>query len=127
MPRFFVSYVYEDKAYRDQIADWYRRGMLGSWEPVYETEDVRPGGWHAVQRHLSPLIQQSHALVVIVGNDTHNHNPIAYEVQNARSAGRAIVSVRIPNTYGAAPPSVPPPSVRFSPSDLVAALNDASR
>ena len=123
MPKFFVSYVYEDKVYRDQIVDWWKRSLIGRWEPIYETEDVRPGGWQAVKRHLSPLIAQCQALVVLVGDDTHNRSAIEYEVQNARSSGISLVSVRLPQTHGAAPPSVPDPSVRFGPTEVLKALN----
>ena len=123
MPSFFVSYVYEDRAYRDQLVDWSRQGLLGGWQPVYEMEDMRPGGWRAVQRYLSPLIRECSAIVVLVGDDTHNHDAIAYEVQNARSHGIPVVSVRLPQTRGAAPPFVPSPDVRFGPAEILAELN----
>ena len=122
MPKFFVSYVYEDRAYKAQLADWYRSGMLERWEPVYETEDMRPGGRRAVQQYLSPLIRQCQAIIVLVGDDSHNHDAIAYEVQNARSAGIQVVPVRLFGTRGAPPPSVPAPNVDFAPADILAAL-----
>ena len=123
MANFFVSYVYEDRDFLVQIMDWHRRGLLGHWKPIYENEDVRPGGWRAVQRYLSPLIRQCNAMVLLVGNDTHNHDAVAYEVQNARSAGIPVTALRLPNTTGAPPASVGRNLARFRPADLLAALN----
>ncbi len=123
MPKFFVSYVYEDKFYLDQIKDWHAKGQLGRWEPVFETEDVRLGGNKAIRGHVSPLIHSCQALVALIGNDTHNHDAVSYEVQNARSAPMPVVPVRLPKTTGAPPPSVPEPKVAFRSADLLEALS----
>lgn len=122
--KFFISYVYEDRQYKDQLIDWHRLNLITDWMPVYEQADVRAGGWRAVKSYLSPLISQCNSIIVLIGNDTHNHQAISYEVQNARSAGLKVISVRIPNTTGAAPPTVPSPTVRFTVQDVLRALNE---
>lgn len=125
MATFFISYVYEDKAFRQQIEDWHARGLLGHWKPTFETVDHRPGGWNEVKRYLSPLIRSSDAFVALVGQNSHNHYPIDYELQAARSAGIPVVKVRIPNTTGGPPPTLHGEDVEFRPSSLAAALNGA--
>jgi hypothetical protein len=125
MATFFVSYVYEDKAFRQQIEDWHRQGQLGHWKPVFESADLRPEGWNAIKRHLSPLIRSSEVLVCLVGENSHNRYAIDYEIQDARSAGIPIIKMRIPNTYGGAPPTVRGDEVEYRPASLAAALDAA--
>ena len=122
MPKFFISYVYEDHAYKSQLASWASSGQLGNWEAVYEQEDVRQDGRKAIEKHISPLIQSSQALVMLVGDNSHNHSWLDYEVQNAKSAGTPVISVRIPNTNGGPPAGAPVPDVTFSPSAVRTAL-----
>lgn len=121
--QFFISYVYEDGAYKAQLASWARSGELGGWEPVYETDDVRQDGKKAIQRHLNPMIASCGAVIVLVGNNSHNHEWLDYEVHNARSAGKGIISVRLPNTAGGPPVGVSCPSIGFNPKDIRAALS----
>ncbi len=122
MPKFFISYVYEDRAYKSQLASWASSGEFGNAEAVYELEDVRQGGEKAIRKQISPLIQSAQAVVVLVGDNSHNHPWLDYEVQNAKSAGKLIVSVRIPNTNGGPPAGAPSPNVTFSPSAIRTSL-----
>ncbi len=124
MPRFFISYVYEDKAYKEQIRDWWKKGELDDWSPLHETEDLRPSGSRAVRRHLSPLIQRSSALVLLVGDNNHNHEWIRYEVDHAMSSRIPVILLRLPNTRGAPPLSVRNQTeIPFSPFSLLYALD----
>ena len=124
MPKFFISYVYEDRAYKAQLASWASSGQLGNWEAVCEQEDVRQDGKKAVQRHINPLIQSSQTLVVLVGDNSHNHPWLDYEIQNAKSAGKPVISVRISNTNGGPPAGAPYPNVTFSPTAIRKVLAD---
>lgn len=101
--RVFLSYVFEDRGYRDQIIDWARRGLLGDVEPVFETDDVRQGGEAAIKAHLRPVMRSASAILVLVGQDAHNRRWVDEEVHYCASAGHRIVGVRLPNTTGAAP------------------------
>lgn len=103
----FVSYVYEDARYRDAIRGWAMQGLLGRDVVVTgESEDVRPQGQGAIRGHLSPKLQGASAVLVIVGNDTHNHAWVEYEAQHALSSGKRLIVVRVPGTRGAAPPNL---------------------
>lgn len=102
----FVSHVFEDRAYRDQLDGWARRGLLGDVVITGETADVRQGGDRAIQGHLNPYLKGAGALLVLVGRDSHNRPWLDHEVQHALSHHKKILVVRIPGTTGAAPMSV---------------------
>jgi len=103
----FISHVYEDRGARDAIRRWATKGLLGANVVVTgETEDHRQGGSRAIRGHLNPKLRGASAVVVLVGNDTHNHAWVAYEAQHALSNRKRVVAVRIPNTTGAVPQAV---------------------
>ena len=102
----FLSHVHEDYGARDTLRGWATQGLLGPQVVVTgESEDVRQHGDRAISRQLSPKLQGAAAVIVLVGNDTHNHRWVEYEVQHALSNRKLVIVVRIPNTTGA-PPSV---------------------
>ena len=105
MPRsIFVSFVYEDKLYFDQVRDWTARGLLGpDIVVVGESADVRQGGHPAISAHLQQRIQGAAAVLVLVGENTHNHAWVQHELSFAASARKQILAARIPGTTGAAP------------------------
>lgn len=123
MASFFISYVHEDKWARQQIEDWHRQRLLGHWAPIAESQDHRPGGWDEVQRYLSPLIRSADVLLALVGDNSHNHQPIDYELQHARSHGMPVIVARIPNTSGGQPKTLRTNEVEFRPTALLTALN----
>lgn len=106
----FVSYVYEDRHWKDKVIEWAGAGRLG-WDIVAtaETRDVRQDGERAVRAYLSPKLTGAAVVLVLVGQNTHNHAWVEYEVNHALSQRKKVVLVRIPGTTG-----VPPPPVRFS-------------
>ncbi|PKN48139.1 MAG: hypothetical protein CVU59_00225 [Deltaproteobacteria bacterium HGW-Deltaproteobacteria-17] len=122
----FLSYVFEDIAYRDQIVDWYRKGLLGKWVPVFEKEDVRQGGDAAIRGHLRPILRDADAVLVLVGQDTHNRRWVNEEVHFLATSGKAILWTRIPNSTGGAPPELRSKAVvQFSPEEIRQALDSA--
>lgn len=122
MRKFFISYVFEDRTFKEQLKDWARQGLLGQWNAVAEEEDQRQGGARQIRNYLSPLISDSDVLVLLVGDNTHNHSWIDYEIQNARSAGKSVLTVRLPNTTGAGPASARHTSFDFRPDSIRGAL-----
>lgn len=100
----FVSYVFEDARHRDTIRSWATRGLLGPVVITGESADVRQDGAAAIRAHLAPRIRGASAVLLLLGNDTHNHPWIAYEAQFALSHHVRIVVVRIPGSTGTAPP-----------------------
>lgn len=75
-----------------------------------------------IRNYLSPLIQAAQAVVLLVGNNSHDRPWIDYEIQNARSAGKPLVVVRLPNSTGGPPRTVSGADVVFAPASLRAAL-----
>lgn len=123
MYQLFVSYVYEDKPWKDRIDQWARERRLGDVWVTGEKDDLRPLGEAAVAAALRPKLQAAAALIVLVGADTHNHAWVAYEVNFMQSARKPVVVVRIPNTTGAAPPSLRNiTETRFDPDAIRRAL-----
>lgn len=114
----FISHVYEDLAARDTLKMWAASGLLGpDVVATGESEDVRQGGAAAIRRHLSPMLQGATAVLVLVGNNTHNHEWIDYEVVHARSGRKRVIAVRIPGTTGAPPKSLA--GIEAVPMDVV--------
>ena len=52
MKSVFISFVYEDKKYRDQVEKWARDGLLGEVTVTGEKADVRQNGSGAIRRDL---------------------------------------------------------------------------
>lgn len=103
----FISHVYEDLTARDTLRSWAAKGLLGPGViATGESEDFRQGGPAAIKRHLSPMLQGASAVIVLVGNNTHNHDWVDYEVNHARSVNKKVVAVRITGTTGAPPKSL---------------------
>jgi hypothetical protein len=100
----FVSHVFEDSWACEVVRQWIDSGRLGPGV-VYagESKDLRSLGKEAVRAHLSPLIRGASTVLLLVGNDTHNHDWISYEVAHARSLRKELVAIRLPNTTGALP------------------------
>ena len=126
MPRsVFVSYVYEDKAHFDNVRRWAEQGLLGDNVVVTtEAADVRQHGTASVREHLKARIQGAAALLLLVGNDTHNHEWVRLELSWATSANRLVLAARVPGTTGAAPVGFQHhPLMPLDPSSLRKALN----
>lgn len=100
----FVSHVFEDGWACEVVRQWIDSGRLGPGVVyVGESADLRALGRGVVRAHLSPLIRGASMVLLLVGNDTHNHDWIGYEVAHARSLGKKLIAMRIPNTTGASP------------------------
>jgi hypothetical protein len=121
----FVSHVYEDRKHYEDVRRWGAEGKLGDGVVVTgETADVREGGYVAIERHLKPRIQGAAAVLVLVGNNTHNHEWVRHELAWATSAAKLVLAARVPGTTGAAPNGFQHlPLITLDPSTLLKALN----
>ncbi len=99
----FVSCVHEDSQLINIMKAWEQRQLIGDITITSELEDKRNEGTLAVKRYLQKKIEGAAGIVVLVGNNTHNHDWIAVEVELANSFHKKIVCMRIPNTTGAQP------------------------
>ncbi|WP_164015229.1 TIR domain-containing protein [Pyxidicoccus trucidator] len=100
----FLSYVYEDHNHRDDVIRWCQGGRLGSnMVTVTESEDVRHLGQTAIENHLKPKIRGASIVLCLVGQNTHNHDWVRYELAVATSLNKRVFLARIPGTTGAPP------------------------
>jgi hypothetical protein len=120
----FISYVYEEKRYKDKVAGWIEGQRLGSdVVATSERADVRQHGDEEIRRHLRPLIQGAAVVLVLVGDTTHSRKWIDYEVAVAQSLHKVIIPVRIPGTRGGLPQEVQAgQEVTFEPEAIANAL-----
>lgn len=99
----FVSCVFEDSHRIASIKKWATDSRLGDVVITQETEDKRQQGKEAVKQHIKSKIQGATVILVLVGQDTHNHEWIEAEVELAISFNKEIICVRLPHTTGAVP------------------------
>ncbi len=102
MTRIFVSYRWEDRDHKEGF-----RGLL--MNPNNELFDVpieeiqRFDTTEEIQRYLNTKIRQASAIVVLIGNNTHNGPWVKHELEVANSQRKPIIPVRIPETNGGLP------------------------
>lgn len=99
----FISCVFEDSHRIVSIKKWATDNRLGDVVITQESEDKRQQGKEAVKQHIKSKIQGAAVILVLVGQDTHNHEWIEAEVELANSFNKEIICVRIPHTTGAVP------------------------
>ena len=100
----FISCVFEDSHRIDSIKKWVTDYRLGDVVITQETEDKRQQGKEAVKKHIQSKIQGAALILVLVGQDSHNHEWIEAEIELANSFHKEIICVRIAHTTGAVPP-----------------------
>lgn len=103
MKSIFISHVYEDNEWLKKMQKWENKGLLENHRITHETEDKRPEGKNAIKNHLKNKINGCAILLVLIGNNTHNHDWIKAEVELANSFHKKICCVRIPQTTGKKP------------------------
>lgn len=108
MPKsLFISYVYEDKTYRDKLKSWAERKLLGeNCTVTFERKDCRQQGENAIKSELESMIQGSSVVIVLLGHNTHNHHWVNFEIELAKKKNKKCVLVRIPGTTGGKPKSL---------------------
>ncbi|MBL8601139.1 MAG: TIR domain-containing protein [Myxococcales bacterium] len=116
----FVSHVYEDRNWIEQLRDWARTGQLGhDVEISTELEDVRAQGDAEVDARLLPRVRGAAIVLVLVGENTHDRRWITREIEMANSLHKRIVVTQLPGTHGAPPPSASKyPLVSWNPPAL---------
>jgi hypothetical protein len=99
----FISCVYEDSPRINNIKNWVEQKRLGDVIITSETIDNRHKGVDAIKEHIQAKIQGATVVMVLVGQDTHNHDWIKAEVELANSFHKKILCLRVPNSTGAIP------------------------
>jgi hypothetical protein len=101
MPKsLFISCVFEDSARIQNIRKWADKKKLGDVAITFETEDKRMEGVESIKLHLKSKIDGAAAVVVLIGQNTHNHDWVSAEVELANSRHLKIICIRIPDSNG---------------------------
>lgn len=103
MKSIFVSHVYEDNSYLNNLRNWEKKGLMNGYTFTFETEDKRHEGAKSIKNYLKNKIKGSAIVLVLIGNNTHNHDWIKVEVELANNFNKKIYCVRIPETTGKKP------------------------
>jgi len=103
MKSIFVSYVFEDKPFLNKMKNWEEKGLMEEYTFTFEKEDKRHEGEKAIKNYLKNLIKGSAIILVLIGDNTHNHDWIKIEVELANNFNKKIRCVRIPGTTGKKP------------------------
>ena len=64
------------------------------------------GGFQTHHFDLNDIMNDTHAIVVLVGQDTHNRRWIDSEVKYFTSRARPVIVLRLPNCTGGPPPEL---------------------
>jgi len=99
----FISCVFEDSHQNETLKKWAKEGRLGNVVITFETEDKRSEGKEAIKEHIKNKIKGCALILVLIGDNTHNHDWINAEVELANSFHKKIICVRLPNTNGSVP------------------------
>lgn len=120
----FISTIHEDSLYIKNLKKWTSKNLIGEDVKITcETEDKRQQGYNEIRNHIKPKIEGASAVVVLVGQDTHNHDWIKVEVELANSLNKKIIVARVPGTNGAIPPILNNKEViAFDPNSIRKAL-----
>lgn len=70
---------------------------------TFEVEDKRYQGTNAIKDTIKKKIEGAAIVLVLIGNDTHNHDWIKLEVEYAHSFHKKICCIRVPGTRGKKP------------------------
>lgn len=99
----FISCVFEDSHRIESIKRWGKTNRFGDISITHETEDKRDKGKEVIKEHIINKIKGASLIIVLIGQDTHNHNWIEAEVELANSFHKEIICMRVPHTNGAIP------------------------
>lgn len=123
MKSIFVSYVFEDKPWFNKMKKWEQKGLLDNHTLITETKGIRPDGKNVINKHLKTRIEGAAIILVLIGNNTHNHDWIKIEVEFANNFNKTICGMRIPNTTGKKPAILKSYSeLEFNPNQILKTL-----
>lgn len=124
----FVSYAYNDaRPYAESVVQWGREGRLGVGViATLERGDFRPEGQGAIRKEVNALLNGAGAMVILVGDNSHNRPWLDHEANYMMSARKPVIVVRMPGTTGAAPGVLRGlPEVAFEPTAIARVLGTA--
>jgi len=124
MKSIFVSRVYEDNHYFKKLKKWEKDKLMDNYTFTCEKKDLRSKGYDVIRSYLKNMINGSAAVLVLVGDDTHNHDWIRVEIELAHSLRKPVICMRIPNTNGKRPAIIRKrKELNFDPNAVLLELN----
>jgi len=87
----------------NKIKKWEKNVLVKDYTFTFETQDKRNEGEKAIHNYLAQKIKGCAILLVLIGDDTHNHAWIKKEVELANSFHKKILCMRIPMSTGRKP------------------------
>lgn len=96
----FISCVFEDRHRIETIKSWPTSKRLCDVVITHETEDKIILGKETIKQHIKSKIQGASLILVLIGQDTHNHDWIESGVELANNFHKKILCVRLPHTTG---------------------------
>ena len=103
MKSIFVSHVFEDQHYLNKMKTWETKGRIEGYTFTFEVDDKRIKGREEIKNILTKKFNGCTILLVLIGDNTHNHDWIKSEVELAKKFNKKIYCVRIPGTTGGRP------------------------
>lgn len=102
--KIFISYYFGDATFKGEVEKWLEEA--GVEVISVNKKDLTPEARENAKKRIKEQISISQAVLILVGNDTHNRPFVDYEVSVARSKQIPTYWVRLPNRSGAAPEEV---------------------
>lgn len=113
MVKIFISYVSEDKGSMANVLQWTKDDPLIKVKfnsdklLIDKFKEHKQLTEPIITKELAELIDQSSAILILVGNDTHNKPWIEWEYNYAQNHNLKVGLMRVPNSTGASHPLLP--------------------
>lgn len=118
----FISYDFNDATYCGEVKRWLNQA--GFDVIAVKEENLEPEPDSVGERRLVGQINDCFAVLVLVGNDTHNRPWVDYEVSVAQSKQKPVRWVRLTNRTGCAPREIRNQlPVPYTEKDIVGAVS----
>lgn len=102
--RVFISYDFSDKKPRKTVEKWLKKHQF---EVIaVREEELVPEPDSEGEKRLRGQINECFAMLVLVGDNTHDRPWVDYEVKVAQSKQKLVRWVRIPDRRGSAPKEI---------------------
>lgn len=113
MATIFISYVSEDRSSMEAVLNWKKQDK--SLKIEFNTdklfidifEEKKQLTQAEIVKALAKLIGQSSAILILIGNDTHNKPWVEWEYNYAQNNKLKVVLMQVPNSTGAPNPLFP--------------------
>jgi hypothetical protein len=107
MAKVFISFDYEDIVSKKVVDNWVNQNIgLDISFSSEEGHDYSNKGEKHIRNILRKKINASQAILVLVGDNTHNRPWVDYEIHHAKCQMKKVIWTQIPETTGAPPKEI---------------------